>query len=296
MHEIEIRARTVDEARRIAAFQLGVSEDKIEVEVVEHPRQAEGELGGTYKVRARLREDAFSPRAEETRAEEPRGQAQATELDLSRYSLSAGNEEEEEEEEEPAATEPRAQEEASPRPTPEQALEEEYEEEELGEPNLEVAAKARAFLEGFLRLLGVEAKVTTRYTGPDEVQLELVGADLALLIGRYGSTLDAIQLLTAAAANKAVSRGARVILDAENYRARRRETLENLAAAAAAKVSRTRQPVELTDLRPHERRIIHLALRDNPDVETYSEGEGSRRKLVVAPRQGSSTGRKRPQR
>lgn len=288
MHEIEIRAKNLDEARRIAAFQLGVSEDKIEVEIVEEPRQAEGELGGTYKVRARLREDAFSPRPEEAKAEEARARAEAAELDLSRYSLSA-EEEELEEEEQAVPVHPSAG------PGPQQPHDEDYEE-ELGEPNLEVAAKAREFLEGFLRLLGVEAKVTTRYTGPDEVQLELVGSDLALLIGRYGSTLDAIQLLTAAAANKGVSRGARVILDAENYRQRRRETLENLAAAAAAKVRRTHQPVELTDLRPHERRIIHLALRDTPDVETYSEGEGNRRKLIVAPRQTSSSGRKRPQR
>lgn len=289
MHEIEIRAKTLDEARRIAAFQLGVSEDKIDVEIVEEPRETEGELGGTYKVRARLREDAFSPRPEEARPEEARARAEADGLDLSRYSLSAGEEEYSEEEYPMPAS-------AGAASGPLQPSDEEYEEEELGEPNLEVAAKAWAFLEGFLQLLGVEAKVTTRYTGSDEVQLELVGSDLALLIGRYGSTLDAIQLLTAAAANKGVARGARVILDAENYRQRRRETLENLAAATAAKVRRTRQPVELTDLRPHERRIIHLALRDHPDVETYSEGEGNRRKLIVAPRQAGPSGRRRPQR
>ncbi|MCX7599231.1 MAG: KH domain-containing protein [Armatimonadetes bacterium] len=286
MHEIEIRAKTIDEGRRIAAFQLGVSEDKIEIEIVEEPRETEGELGGTYKVRARLREDAFSPRSEEVKAEEAPARTEASELDLSRYSLSATDEDYEEEEDAvPSDSGTPSQ--------PRGASDEDYEEEELDEPNLEVAKKAREFLEGFVQLMGIEAEVALRYTGSDEVQIELVGADLGLLIGRYGSTLDAIQLLTAAAANKSVTRGARVILDAENYRQRRRETLENLAAAAAAKARRTRQPVELTDLRPHERRIIHLALRDNPDVETYSEGEGNRRKLIVAPRQTGARGRGR---
>lgn len=306
MHEIEIRSTSLEEARKAAAFQLGVSEEQISVEIVEEPREVSGELGGTYRVRARLRDDAFSPHAEEAEeAQEEAGPTEAAEaekptddVDFSRYSLSGSDEAEEVAEAKEIGEEPAierafsssrqtssAQEEPSDRPVQHYFAEyDEEEEEEEGEPNVEVAEKARAFLQGLLPLLGVEAEAVVRYTGAERVLVELVGPDLGLLIGRYGSTLDAIQLLTAAAGNNGVEQGARITVDAENYRDRRRESLESLAASTAAKVKRSGREVVLSDLKASERRIIHLSLRDDPDVETYSEGEGRRRRLVVGPR------------
>jgi len=149
-----------------------------------------------------------------------------------------------------------------------------------------VAEAAVAFLEGLLPLLEIEGEAVMRHTGSQEVEVELVGPDLGLLIGRYGATLDALQTVTAAAANRDVEEGARVVLDAEGYRERRLHSLESLARSTASRVKKGGREVALNNLQAHERRIIHMALRDEPDVETYSEGEGVRRRLIIAPRRG----------
>ncbi len=265
MHEIELRAKSLEEARKAAAFQLGVSPEQIEIEVLEEPRGlVAGLLGGTYRIRARIKEDAFAPGTEQTEATE-----EEQDIDISKFTLSGAQQAEE----------------------GQTAEAEDEQVEKEGEPNTEVAENARRFLDGLMEVWGLNARAEIRRVGADEVEIELVGEDLAVLIGRYGSTLDALQTVTAAAANRGVERGARVILDAENYRERRRESLERLARSTAAKVKRTGREIALPNLRPHERRIIHLALRDDPDVETYSQGEGSRRRLIVAPKR-----RRRPRR
>jgi spoIIIJ-associated protein len=305
MHQIEIRAKSMDEARKTAAFQLGVSEEEIELEVVEEPRGVLGELGGTYRVRAFLREGAFSPREEEEPEAAPVVEAppaSAGEMDLARFSLSgdeAGEGGEVEYEFTPdAQPEPTPQYEAAmpvrpvdlnnhkPEPREEEEAEEEEEEEDTGEPKVEVAEAAKAFLEGLLPMLEIEGEAVIRHAGSQEVELELVGPDLGLLIGRYGATLDALQTVTAGAANRGMEDGARVVLDAEGYRERRLHSLESLARSTAARVKRGGREMALDNLQPHERRIIHMALRDDTDVETYSEGEGSRRRLIIAPRRG----------
>ncbi len=307
MHNIEIRATSMDEARKAAAFQLGVSEEEIELEIVEEPRGVEGDLGGTFRVRATLRDGAFSPREEEKEeeevvvAEEPAAPA-AGELDLARFSLSSDDVEEIEyveraayvphTEEVSGEVEVTEEEETARgasmpvRPVDLHRREEEVEEEDTGEPNVAVAEAAVAFLGGLLPLLEIEGEAVVRHTGSQEVEVELVGPDLGLLIGRYGATLDALQTVTAAAANRDVEEGARIVLDAEGYRERRLHSLESLARSTAARVKKGGRDVALNNLQAHERRIIHMALRDEPDVETYSEGEGARRRLIIAPRRG----------
>ncbi|MBC7287151.1 MAG: KH domain-containing protein [Armatimonadetes bacterium] len=263
MHEIELRAKSLEEARKAAAFQLGVTPEDIEIEVLEEPRGATGELlGATYRVRARIKGDAFAPRP----SEQPELQESEEEIDITRFTLSGGQTGGRGAEQEPA-------------PVPKAAA---------GAPDAlaseVVAEKAREFLNGLMRVWGIDARAEIRRVDPDEVVIELVGEELAVLIGRYGSTLDALQTVTAAVANRGVQQGARVVLDAQDYRERRREALERLARSTAAKVKRTGQQIALPNLQAHERRIIHLALRDDPAVETYSEGEGFRRRLIVAPR------------
>ncbi|MCD6351817.1 MAG: KH domain-containing protein, partial [Armatimonadetes bacterium] len=287
MHEVEIRAKSLEEARKTAAFQLGVKEDQIEIEVVEDPHSRPDGSIESYHVRARIRADAFSPHSPEETPEpkpsSPEGGEHET-LDLSKFSLAAGDSEGSLPEEEAAVEEQpeaegyydeggeseRPEEDAVTGGEQEPLAEPAEEEEELGEPKHEVAENARAFLEGLLQVLGLDSQVVIKHVGAEEVEVELEGGDLAFLIGRYGSCLDALQLLTAAAANRGVGEGARVVVDAEGYRQRRRESLERLAHSTAAKVRRTGRPIELRDLRPHERRVVHLALRDDPDVETYS--------------------------
>ena len=119
----------------------------------------------------------------------------------------------------------------------------------------------------------------------DEVEstlsIELKGNDMGMLIGKRGQTLDSLQYLTSLVVNKEQKDYVRVKLDTENYRKRRKETLENLARNIASKVKRTRKPVFLEPMNPYERRIIHSALQGNKYVETYSEGNEPYRHVVV---------------
>jgi len=107
-----------------------------------------------------------------------------------------------------------------------------------------------------------------------------------MLIGRHGATLDALQMLAGLVANSGFEHGARVVVDAEQYRERRRQMLVEMAQQQADKAKESQQEVVIPDLKPFERRIIHLALKEDPEVETYSEGEGDERCIVISPRNG----------
>lgn len=117
----------------------------------------------------------------------------------------------------------------------------------------------------------------------DAVLFDLKGDDLGILIGRHGQTLDALQYLTNLAANRGVDEGrVRIVLDVEDYRKRREETLIRLAQRLANKVKRRNQRIVLEPMSRHERKIIHMALQDDPQIATYSEGEEPYRKIVIA--------------
>ena len=153
-------------------------------------------------------------------------------------------------------------------------------------PPQEIADRARAFLAETTRLMGLQTDVVVTDTVPGEVSLEIRGEGLGLLIGRHGATLDALQMLAAVVANTGYEHGARIVVDAENYRERRREMLRTMALQQAEKAKEAQQEVVIPDLKAFERRIVHLALKDDPDVETYSEGEGEDRCIVISPRTG----------
>ena len=116
------------------------------------------------------------------------------------------------------------------------------------------------------------------------LEVDFEGEDMGILIGKRGQTLDSLQYLTSLVVNKGKSDYIRVKLDTEDYRRRRKETLENLARGIAYKVKKTRKPVVLEPMNPYERRIIHSALQGNKFVETYSEGSEPYRHVVVAPK------------
>jgi len=116
------------------------------------------------------------------------------------------------------------------------------------------------------------------------LSIDLSGDDMGILIGKRGQTLDSIQYLVSLVVNKDVESYIHVKADTENYRARRRETLEILARNIAGKVKRTRRPVELEPMNPYERRIIHSALQNDRYVTTHSEGEEPFRKVVISPK------------
>lgn len=147
----------------------------------------------------------------------------------------------------------------------------------------EVKKAAHDFLVGVFKTMDMNVDISEEYqkeTGILTVNME--GEDMGVLIGKRGQTLDSLQYLVSLVVNKDIDGYIHVKADTENYRERRKKTLENLAKNIAFKVKRTRQPVALEPMNPYERRIIHSALQDEKFITTYSEGEEPYRKVVVA--------------
>ncbi|MBQ2799794.1 MAG: protein jag [Lachnospiraceae bacterium] len=142
--------------------------------------------------------------------------------------------------------------------------------------------KVRSFLDEMFRAMNMEVVVNLTYDEDSRnMDIELKGTDMGILIGKRGQTLDAIQYLVSIVANKDTEEYIHVKLDTENYRKRRRETIENLAKNLAYKVKRTKKAVTLEPMNAYERRIIHSALQSDKYVSTYSEGEEPYRHVVI---------------
>ena len=140
------------------------------------------------------------------------------------------------------------------------------------------------FLRDVLKAMGMgEVEFTSVVDEDGALSIEMKGDDMGILIGKRGQTLDSLQYLTNRVANKSQEGYVRVKLDTEDYRRRRKQTLENLAKNIAYKVKRTRKPISLEPMNPYERRIIHSALQNDDRVSTHSEGEEPYRRVVVTP-------------
>jgi len=140
---------------------------------------------------------------------------------------------------------------------------------------------AKVFLEKVLKEMKIEAEIQTEVKEGNLLNINIVGDDMGVLIGKRGQTLDSLQYLVSLVVNKESSVYIKVKLDTENYRERRKETLENLAKNIAYKVKRSKHPVSLEPMNPYERRIIHSALQYDKYVDTHSEGEEPYRRVVV---------------
>lgn len=143
--------------------------------------------------------------------------------------------------------------------------------------------RAKAFLVDLLNHMGVEAVVEVSESR-EQIDMELKGRGMGLLIGHRGETLNALQYLTSLVVNKEGKEYKRIALDTENYRQKREETLKRLARRLGYKVSKTRKRISLEPMNPFERRIIHAALQNNSNVRTYSEGEEPYRRVVITVR------------
>jgi len=257
MRSVEISASSLEEARKAAAFQLGAPEEEIEIEVLQEPRKVFGLIGsGQYRVRATYEEGAVQSAAPAAEAEVSDGEAG---LQLA---------------EAEAPSEPILGRQLPPPVT-----------EQPDDPKQAVADRARQLTEDIVTMIGIDVPVTISSVGEEEVEIEMDGDDsLELLIGQEGNTLDALQLIVAIGANKGIEDGCRVILDTSGgYRELHREHLCRHARQAAEEAQATGRDIVLTDLKSYERRIVHMALADEPGVETYSEGEGRHRSLVISP-------------
>lgn len=138
----------------------------------------------------------------------------------------------------------------------------------------------KEFLNKVFEAMDMKVDIAVEKTD-EEINIELSGDEMGVLIGKRGQTLDALQYLTSLVVNKGSSSYTRVKVDTENYRLRRKETLENLAKNIAYKVKRTKRPVTLEPMNPYERRVIHSALQNDKYVSTHSEGEEPYRKVVI---------------
>jgi spoIIIJ-associated protein len=243
---VEVTAKTVEEAIEHGLSELGLTRDQVEVEVV-HPGRS-GVLGfGAEDARVRILAMPLKPPTD------------------------AGSASAEEEIETPIAF-------AAP------AAESEV-------PDPEIAELATDLLQGLLDHMKVSAWVKAR-VGNDLAEegeepaiiLDVTGNDLGILIGRRGETLRALQYMTRLMLSRRLERWEPVVVDVESYRVRRRRSLRQLANRMAERVTFSQQPVVLEAMPGNERRIIHIALRDHPQVTTKSIGEGDHRKVTILPK------------
>lgn len=147
-----------------------------------------------------------------------------------------------------------------------------------------IAGEAKEYLEKILNAMEVENTITSVLEENNVLSMDVEGPDMGLIIGKRGQTLDSLQYLVSLYVNKKSEGYVRVKLDTENYRDRRKETLETLAKNISYKVKRTRRPYKLEPMNPYERRIIHSALQGDKFVTTKSEGEEPYRRVVVFPK------------
>lgn len=169
---------------------------------------------------------------------------------------------------------------------------EELEQEEVNSENQEVSEEeldqiadtAIAALQDILKYFNVGEVTIDEYEGDEgELILDITGDDLAVLIGRHGRTLDALQFLISTITSRTLGYRYPLVIDVEGYKGRQRQKFEDIAYNAADRAVSQQRNIKLRPMTPYERRIIHLALRDDERVETVSEGEGRARRVVVKP-------------
>lgn len=263
MRTVRITAKTIEAAVAEGLEKLGISREEAVVHVVEQP--SSGLFGLIHKKMAVVDISAPDEEAEEDTVEEVSPAEEAKE--------------------ETPAEEPKA-EEAAPEAEEAPAEEKKAEREEPTfdpEEQKKVAEEAKTFLAGVFAGMHLAVTMECRMT-EERIMINLVGDGLGILIGKHGQTLDALQYLTNLAAGKSFRHHYFILLDVENYRERRQDTLEALARRLAGKVKRTGEEIRLEPMAAGERRIIHLALQDDHAVSTDSEGEAPYRYVVIRPK------------
>ncbi len=156
----------------------------------------------------------------------------------------------------------------------------------------EASELARSSLEKILSLIPVEGASVKASTSEGVINLTIAGDGSGLLIGRRGKTLDALQFIVNRIVNKVYEERFQVIVDSENYRQRHKNSIVEMALKLKEKAKKSRKPVSTTPLSPYDRRLVHMALRDDEDVETKSRGEGTLKKVVIIPKKhGGGQGR-----
>ena len=265
---ITVSAKTLDDAITEALVQLGVTSDRLDYIVVE--KGSEGFLGigrkqAVIKARRKREEKPVEETVEESKVETPvkeevKPEKKTEKKPAKEHSHTKKNVREEKPE---VKSEPKK-------------------EVELAKVEPQTIETCEKFIYDVMNAMGMDdVKVTSVVDEEGALSINMEGSNMGILIGKRGQTLDSLQYLTNRVANKMQDGYVRVKLDTEDYRRRRKETLENLAKNIASKVKRTRKTVSLEPMNPYERRIILSALQSDPAVSTHSEGEEPYRRVVV---------------
>lgn len=267
MNTVEIQGRTLEEAKSAAAEKLGVPVGEIEVDSVEEIKGLFGKAA--FKIKASVR--SASAVVETTEAEPPAPKAKAAAKPKAAPKATA----------KATKTKP-AKEPAAP-------AEEVPAESDTEEPEVEViateedAAQLQSLVEQILDLAHLQATVSPNGLNGKYVNLEIDGKDVNYLVGKHGEVLNALQYLLNLISSRKLGSGARVTLDAGQYRKRREDALQNLAEQIAEQVRSRGEEAVLDALPAFERRVVHKALAEMQGIVTYSEGEEPNRRVVIAP-------------
>ena len=300
MEYITVSAKTLDDAITEALIQLGVTSDQLDYQVIE--KGSAGFLGIGMKqavIKAR--------RKGEIKEEEPEIELPKVDVSLVKEPLKKEprkdtvkhekenvkrEPEKKEQVKKESAKKESPKKESKKKPSQKEKKETVKEQPEANAPAKKEAELAKVesqtieacekFISDVLKAMGMDdVKVTSLIDEEGALSIDMEGSNMGIMIGKRGQTLDSLQYLTNRVANKMQDGYVRVKLDTEDYRRRRKETLENLAKNIASKVKRSRRTVSLETMNPYERRIIHSALQADPAVSTHSEGEEPYRRVVV---------------
>jgi len=255
MREITVSAKTVDDAITEALIQLQVTSDMLDYEVIE--KGSSGFLGiGMKQAVIKARKKEIVPVKEEVIVKENIESESIVKTEKPvKKEIKEGREPKK-----PSTIRPEA---------------------ELAEVQKSTITACEKFLHDVLKAMDMEVELTSSIDDEGALSINMQGNNMGILIGKRGQTLDSLQYLTNRIANKSQDGYVRVKLDTEDYRRRRKETLEHLAKNIAFKVKRTKRTVSLEPMNPYERRIIHSALQGDKSVTTHSEGEEPYRRVVV---------------
>lgn len=254
MEIITVSKKTVEEAITEACIQLGLASTDVEVEVIEKGSAGFLGIGAKQAVIKAWKKQEKKENKKEVKKEAKKVVEEPKKEEVKEEAIPVV----EESNEEVAETE-----------------------EKLAEVEPQTKEACEKFLTDVLKTMGMEVALTSEIDEDGSLSINMEGDNMGILIGKRGQTLDSLQYLTNRVANKMQDGYVRVKLDTENYRQRRKETLENLAKNIAHKVKRTKRSVSLEPMNPYERRIIHSALQADKYVSTHSEGEEPYRRVVV---------------
>jgi spoIIIJ-associated protein len=258
MASVETEGDSIDAAIEAALKALGTTRDRVEIEILTNSSRGIFGIGGR---KARVRAAVRAP-------------ITASVADRSAPRVSVP---------EPATAPPTVT--GEPVPPPAQPSSQVSTDDGTGE-------RAAQLLEEIVRHIGIDARVVVRHEA-DHILLELTGDSTGMLIGRRGQMLDALEYLI----NRIVGRDdgmPRLLVDSENYRARRRAALEEMARRMGEQAKRKGKPVTLNPMSPHDRRIVHLILQEDPALTTKSAGTGYLRRLVIVPEGATAQRARRP--